>query len=111
MRTVNPYFSAVRQADKIIGDQLRAKTRRKKNLEGATSYLSGTHQYKLVGNQKDIGDTRVMTGREAKEQNRVLMDMYREDLRVEIDEGVPFGKTTSVLRRWVVVERNVSEQA
>lgn len=52
-----------------------------------------------------------MTGREAKEQNRVLMDMYREDLRVEIDEGVPFGKTTSVLRRWVVVERNVSEQA
>lgn len=109
MRTINPYFSAVRRADKIIGDGLRAKARRRKNNEGAHDYLNGTHSYKLTGNQKELGEEMVMTGRQAKAQNEVLMEIYREDIRAEIDAGVKFGQTVSVLKRWVIVERHVSE--
>ena len=109
MRTINPYFSAVRRADKIIGDGLRAKARRRKHNEGAHDYLNGTHSYKLTGNQKELGEEMVMTGRQAKAQNEVLMEIYREDIRAEIDAGVKFGQTVSVLKRWVIVERHVSE--
>ena len=109
MRTINPYFSAVRRADKIIGDGLRAKARRRKHNEDAQDYLNGTHSYKLQGNMKDLGEEMVMTGRQAKAQNQVLMDIYREEIRAEIDAGVKFGQTVSVLKRWVIVERHVSE--
>jgi hypothetical protein len=109
MRTINPYFSAVRRADKIIGDSLRAKARRRKHNEGAHDYLNGTHSYKLMGNQKELGEKTVMTGRQAKTQNEVLMEIYREDIRAEIDANVKFGQMVSVLKRWVIVERHVSE--
>jgi hypothetical protein len=109
MTTINPYFSAVRQADKIIGDSLRAKARRRKHNESAHDYLNGTHSYKLVGNQKDLGEEMLMTGRQAKAQNEVLMEIYREDIRAEIEANVKFGQTTSVLKRWVIVDRHVLE--
>jgi hypothetical protein len=56
-----------------------------------------------------VGEEMVMTGRQAKAQNEVLMEIYREDIRAEIDAGVKFGQTVSVLKRWVIVERHVSE--
>lgn len=70
-------------------------------------YLDGTHRYKLIGGQKELGEETVMTGREARSQNQVLMNIYQEEIRKEIDAGVKFGHTTSVLKRWVIMERNV----
>jgi len=107
MRTINPYFSAIRQADKTIGDSLRTKVFRKKHNKEAYDYLDGTHRYKLVANQSDLGEETIMNGRQAREQNKVLMDIYREDIRAEIDAGVKFGQTTSAMKRWIIVERNV----
>lgn len=109
MRTINPYFNAVRQADKIIGDSLRAKARKRKNNESAHDYLNGTHSYQLIGNQSELGEKMWMTGRQAKAQNEVLMEIYRQDIRAEIEADVKFGQTVSVLKRWVIVERYVSE--
>ena len=111
MRTVNPYFSAIRRADKIIGDNLRAKAHRKKHRKkhnkGACEYLDGTHSYKLVGLGQDLGEEAEMTGRQAKAQNEVMLEIYREDIRAEIDAGVKFGQTVSVLKRWIIVERHI----
>ncbi len=109
MQTINPYFSAVRRADKFIGDGLRAKARRRKHNEGARAYLDGTHSYKLIGNGHELGEQMVMTGRQALAQNEVLLGIYREDIQAEIDAGVKYGQTASVLKRWVVVARHVSE--
>lgn len=107
MRTINPYFSAVRHADKIIGDSLRTKARRRKYNDGARTYIAELHRYKLVGKQQDLGEEAVMTGREAKTQNELLVEIYREEIRKEIDAGVKFGETVSVLKRWIIAERSV----
>ncbi|MBE7497087.1 MAG: hypothetical protein HS117_19270 [Verrucomicrobiaceae bacterium] len=111
MRAINPYFSAVRRADKLIGDSLRATARKQKRHKEAAEYLTGTHLYKLLGNSRDLGETMTMTGAQAKAQNDVLLEIYREDIRQEIESGVKFGATQSVLKRWVVVERHVDAGA
>lgn len=108
MRSINPYFHAVRLADKKIGDTLHAQARWKKRAKGANEYFNSFHRYKLTGNSKDLGEEVVMDGRQAKAQNQVLMDIFKEDIRAEIDAGVKFGQTVSVLQRWVIVERNVT---
>ena len=47
-----------------------------------------------------------MTGHQARATNDVLKDIFREEINVEIDEGVKFGHTKSNLKRWVIKERN-----
>jgi hypothetical protein len=107
MRTINPYFTAIRQADKIIGDSLKTKARRKKRIKGAVDYLNAVHCYKLVANQQDLGEKKTMTGREAFETNKAFSEIFRDEIGKEIDAGVPFGKTISTLKRWVLAKHEV----
>jgi hypothetical protein len=48
-----------------------------------------------------------MTGREAFETNKVFSEIFRDEIGKEIDAGVPFGKTISTLKRWVLVKPDV----
>jgi hypothetical protein len=107
MRTINPYFTAIRQADKIIGDNLRSKVLRKKHNKKAVDYLNAVHCYKLVANQQDLNEEKTMTGREAFETNKAFSEIFRDEIGKEIDAGVPFGKTKSTLKRWVLAKPEV----
>jgi len=105
MRQINPYFEAVRRADKILGDGMKFRARWKRKQRDAIEYVNSMHRFRLMGNQDDLGEERVMTGREAKAQNELFMQNYRSEIQEEIDAGVKFGQTRSVLRRWKWVER------
>jgi len=107
MRNINPYFSAVRLADRMIGDSLRTKASKDKRIAKGREYLDGTHRYRLIGNQEFLGEEVVMGGREAKARNQCLMEQFQAELREQIDNGAKFGETSCVLKRWVVSERNV----
>jgi hypothetical protein len=107
MRTINPYFSAIRQADKFIGDSLRSKAFRKKRIGEKMDYLDDVHDYKLTANQQDLGEEKSMTGREAFQTNKVFSEIFRDEIGKEIDAGVPFGKTNSTLKRWVLAKPEV----
>ena len=109
MQIINPIWKAAHQST----DPLRARAKKRRWVKDKVAghcYLEGTHRYKLCGNQKDLGEEMVTTGRQAKAQNEVLLEIYREDIRAEIDAGVKFGQTVSALKRWVIVERHVAPE-
>jgi len=109
MRTIDTRLSIALEADRKVRSMVGRLKGRIKYAAKAHEYLSGTHRYKLIENQRDTGDITIMAGSQAKATNEVLLAKFREELALEIDAGVPYGKTTSNLRRWVILERNVQE--
>ena len=108
MRTINPFWSASRLADRQIKDGLRARKRWGLRVKGATAYFDGTHRYELMENQKATGKFSVMMGRQAK----ALNDSLRADFVLIVRQTIDAGKAvTEPLRRWCVRERNVPAAA
>lgn len=69
----------------------------------AARYLTEQHTYVLLENSQPTELTLSMSGEEAKLQNEVFQQKFREALVKAIDEGKPYGQTGAVLRRWKLV--------
>lgn len=76
-------------------------------MKKACDYLSSYHSFKLMGLGVSLGEETVMSGRVAKIANQRLLQEFQVEINKEIDAGVPWGSTKSVLKRWCVKTRNV----
>lgn len=105
MTIINPYFTAMVRADKnIVGSTTRNalyELLRTKKLEQDAISVN-----LYVGS--GFKGEKVMTGAEAFKTNLRFRNKFSKEIQKEIDSGVPFGYTTSVLKRWTLKEKNTN---
>lgn len=106
-KIISPVLVFNESLKQIVRDNERAEVRRKKAIRQkkvdsilGAQYLAAMHQYQLVVNGKPEGDPVEMLGAEAKVQNDIFKQRFRDDINAAIDAGKPFGQTGAVSRHW-----------
>lgn len=107
MKTYSPFQGLLRQIERSDKEHELRKARRAQRSENylgsaasRIAYTSSQHHYQMTINGKPEGEPVVMTGAEAKAQNEIFSQRFKDELNAAIDSGKPFGCTGAVNRKW-----------
>ena len=85
MTTINPYWSAIRR-QKLYSNQ---KMKQIKDENRIKNYFESHHLFV----HSETKEERILTGREAFQENQNYKKEYSSQVQNEIDAQVPFGQT------------------
>ena len=101
MTTINPYWSAIRRL-KLYSNQ---KMKQIKDENRIKNYFESHHLFV----HSETKEERILTGREAFQENQNYKKEYSSQVQNEIDAQIPFGQTQTTLTRWFLKQQNIKD--